>query len=106
MFVDRCIEFHMLSLRWMRLADVALEKPEPPALPLPAQTEAEGCVEVRDVSFRYASTDRPLLSNISLRVEAGECVAITAPSGTGKSTLLNLIARPLQPQRGGVSIGR
>ena len=61
-------------------------------MPLPAQTEAEGCVEVRNVSFRYASTDHPLLSNINLRVEAGECVAITGPSGTGKSTLLKLMA--------------
>lgn len=105
MLVDRFFEFKMLSLQVQRLADVVLEKPEPPAMPLPAQTEAEGCVEVRDMSFRYASTDRPLLSNINLRVEAGECVAITGPSGTGKSTLLKLMAGLLQPERGDISIG-
>jgi len=105
MLVDRFFEFKMLSLQVQRLADVVLEKTEPPAMPLPAQTEAEGCVEVRDMSFRYASTDRPLLSNINLRVEAGECVAITGPSGTGKSTLLKLMAGLLQPERGDISIG-
>src|SRR6267142_803948 len=105
LLVDRFFEFKMLSLQVQRLADVVLEKPEPPAFPMPSQNEAEGRVEVRDMSFRYASTDRPLLRNISLRVEPGECVAITGPSGTGKSTLLKLMAGLLQPECGDISIG-
>lgn len=56
---------------------------------------------LEDVSFGY-SRERPVLDRVSLRVEPGELVGITGPSGTGKSTLVQLILGLRAPDRGRV----
>ena len=53
---------------------------------------AHGQVDFEDVSFSYAA-DRPLIENLTLRVEPGQTVAIVGPTGAGKTTLVNLIMR-------------
>jgi len=112
--VDRLFDLRMLSLQIQRLADIVLETPETHARkPLAGTQEAEipgaairgAAIEVRSLCFRYSDTDRWLLNNISFRIDPGECVAITGASGTGKSTLLKLIAGLLTPQEGAVAIG-
>lgn len=50
------------------------------------------------VSFRYA--DVPVLRNVSLRIESGSALALTGANGTGKSTLLHLLAGIEQPTEG------
>jgi len=64
-------------------------------------------VEVRfeDVTFRYPGTDRVALRNFSLRVAAGQSVAIVGMNGAGKSTLLKLLCRFYDPQVGHVRLG-
>ncbi len=60
--------------------------------PLPARTERiTGDIELRDLSFSY--TDEPLLRGINLRIRKGMRVGIVGPVGSGKSTLVRLIAR-------------
>lgn len=60
--------------------------------PLP---EARGSVEFKDVSFKYVATGSgdDVLSHIDLKIEPGEFVAIVGGTGTGKSSLVNLIPR-------------
>lgn len=66
-------------------------------------TQAVGEIVFEDVSFGYAA-GRPVLDGISLRIAAGERVAVVGPSGAGKSTLLSLLLRLYEPSSGRILI--
>ena len=57
-------------------------------------------LDVREVTVRHAEVEPPAVSQVSVRVDRGEVVALLGPSGCGKSTLLRAIAG-LQPLEGG-----
>lgn len=57
------------------------------------ETEVRGRLEFRDVSFRYPGSRQPALRHIDLTVQPGETLAIIGPTGSGKSTLVNLMLR-------------
>jgi len=61
-----------------------------------------GNVEFDHVSFQFEDDDQPLLSNISFKVAKGESVAIVGKTGSGKSTLINLMIRLLENQKGSI----
>ncbi len=61
----------------------------PDAVPI---RDMRGAVEFRNVTFGY-DPEKPVLHNIDLAVEPGEVIAIVGPSGAGKTTMVNLIAR-------------
>ncbi|NMG22184.1 ABC transporter ATP-binding protein [Brasilonema bromeliae] len=71
---------------------------EPDAQPLPVRPRT---LALCDVSFEY-SPGRPVLRKISATIEPGQMVAFLGPSGTGKSTLLNLLPRFYDPMEGHV----
>jgi len=64
----------------------------------------EGAVEVRDVTFHYPNSIHPALRKVSLSVPAGTTLAIVGRTGSGKSTLINLITRLFDPPPGTVFI--
>ena len=73
------------------------------AIALPAQTP--GCIVFENVSFHYNGNDaEDVLTDIDLTVESGETVAILGATGTGKSTLINLVPRFYDVQRGRILI--
>ncbi len=57
------------------------------------ETSEEGTVEFRNVSFKYPDADDYILKNISFKVKKGETIAFIGSTGSGKSTLINLIPR-------------
>ncbi len=59
-----------------------------------------GRLEVRDLSFVYPGTEKPVLDNISFTVEPGQMVALVGRSGSGKSTLAGLIPRFYHHEQG------
>lgn len=60
-------------------------------------------VEFRNVAFGYVSGE-PVLKNISLNIKAGEKIAVVGPTGTGKTTLINLLLRFYEPDSGHILI--
>ena len=57
------------------------------------KTKEVGTIEFKNVSFRYPDAEEYLLENISFKANKGETVAIIGSTGSGKSTLINLIPR-------------
>ena len=57
------------------------------------KTKEKGIVEFKNVSFKYPDADEYLLENISFKANTGETVAIIGSTGSGKSTLVNLVPR-------------
>ncbi len=53
----------------------------------------KGEIEFRDINFRYDSHAEWVLKGVSLKIPAGQCVAIVGPIGSGKSTLVNMLSR-------------
>ena len=66
-------------------------------------TPADTSVEFQDVSFAYG--DRTILDHVSLTVSSGSITAVVGPSGGGKTTLCNLIARFWDVQSGKITVG-
>ena len=65
---------------------------------------ADGALELRDVSFGYEAGGQ-VVKDVSLRLEAGEHVALVGVTGAGKSTLAKLLTRQYDPQQGSISLG-
>ncbi|MEN6316356.1 MAG: ABC transporter ATP-binding protein [Clostridiaceae bacterium] len=69
-----------------------------------ANDSARGYLEFRDVTFSYHGAEKPALTNISFSAKPGEITAIIGSTGSGKSTLVNLIPRFYDVQGGSVLI--
>lgn len=75
----------------------SIDKPDPNSI--------KGHVEFKDISFAYPSKlDRKILKNLTLEFEKGKKTAIVGQTGSGKSTIINLVERLYDPQEGNVYI--
>ncbi|MFT3791283.1 MAG: peptidase domain-containing ABC transporter [Rudaea sp.] len=102
--IDKFVELRLLRLHALRIGDIALTAPE--ILGFGGQSDiASFDIEVDDVSFRYSADEPWVIKNYSLRVSAGESIAIVGPSGCGKTTLAKIILGLLKPVEGTVRIG-
>lgn len=80
-----------------------------PAVTFPAEAvpmNLKGALEFDRVTFGYAQSERPVLQDISFRIEPGQHTAIMGATGAGKSTLLYLLARFEDPAMGEVRLHR
>ena len=79
---------------WKRMQAIAVVKPSIADAPnVKTQAPIAGRIEFRDLTFRYHPSSPPVLRDINLTIEAGQTVAFVGRTGSGKSTLVNLIPR-------------
>lgn len=87
-----------------RLIELIEEEPQvPDAANAAVLTEAKGHVELKNVAFSYVP-EKPLIENLNLHVKPGERVALVGPTGCGKTTLINLLLRFYDVNKGSISI--
>jgi ATP-binding cassette subfamily B protein len=87
---------------WTRVVELLERRPEveEPASPVPLD-EARGEIVLERVTVSF-DRGTPVLDDVSLRVSAGEVVAVMGASGTGKSTLADVLLRLIEPDAGRV----
>ena len=95
---------------WMQqISDVLAQPLDPLALDgadggpghaAPAEARLRGHLELRDVTFGYVPGEPPLITGLSVTLQPGERVALVGPTGSGKSTVANLVAGLFEPWSG------
>lgn len=104
--IDQAIAYRLLGLHLERLSDIALTEPDPSFAVGAEVADAEfgGRIELRNLCFRYSPSEPRVIDGLNLVVEPGEHVAITGPSGGGKSTLLKILLGLVEPESGEVLV--
>ncbi|MCT0953040.1 ABC transporter ATP-binding protein [Weissella cibaria] len=87
-----------------RISEIMDTKPDLVYKDVPAQ-DLTGAVEFDDVSFTYPGDDKPTLKHISFKVQPGEMIGIVGATGSGKSSMAQLIPRLFDPTEGMVKVG-
>ncbi len=67
-------------------------------------SDIEGRVDFQDVSYRYPDGEKDVIKDFTLHVRPGECIAFVGSSGSGKSTIINLLIGLLEPTQGDILI--
>ncbi len=115
-FFLNLLSWPMIALGWVtnlfqrgaasmgRINELMAERPEidPPEEPRRPEGGIEGAVEFDGVWFRYPNDERWVLKDVSLTVEPGQTVAVVGATASGKSSLVRLLPRLYDPDRGRV----
>ncbi|MFZ6754714.1 peptidase domain-containing ABC transporter [Undibacterium sp. Dicai25W] len=104
--IDKLANLGMIRLYAERLSDIVQTEPEElPQIPFLGIGELQSGLELHNVCFRYGSFLPRVIDAVSLKVHAGEYVAIAGRSGLGKTTLLKLMLGLLSPEQGELKFG-
>ena len=93
---------------WGRMLEVLEHEPaigDAHVTPAGQAAPLDGAIEFRGLTFTYPGSDRPVLRDVSLRIDPGQAVAFVGGTGSGKSTLISLLPRMHEPPPGTVTIG-
>lgn len=107
----------MLALGWVinvfqrgsasmgRISDILKEKPEIFDMPDTIKVNRlKGDIEFRNLTFTYPGANKPSLKNINLRLESGQTLGIVGRTGSGKTTLVNLLLKLFNAENGKIFI--
>ncbi len=99
--IDQSVAFRMLGLHLERLGDIALEQEDEGfSATADHETPFTGHIQLKGVTYRYSPADPMVLNGVDLDAPAGAHIAITGPSGGGKSTLAKIILGLVEPETG------
>jgi ATP-binding cassette subfamily B protein RaxB len=102
-FLDNLMEFKMLGLHLERVAEVSLTEIVTDK-PINSNDVFNGHLRLENICYRYDDFSEDVLNNINLTVKPGEHIAITGPSGVGKSTLVKIMLGLHEPTGGKITI--
>lgn len=89
---------------WERVKEILRSEPERKEGSFEGNTDQWGEIEFRDVSFAYPGSSQPVLEHICLTIHQGETVAVMGATGSGKTSLVNLIPRFYDVTEGAVLV--
>ena len=96
-------EFSAALASVSKVFDLLESEPESDDSQLEELVEIDGEIKLKDVSFSYDKSKK-LIEHLSLNVKPGQKVAIVGPTGSGKSTLINLLMRFYDVDKGSILI--
>lgn len=103
--VDEATAFRLLRLHLDRLSDIALEAEDTGfSESTPQPNSPPRSLALSGVTYSYSTVEAPVIENVDLTIAAGEYVALTGPSGGGKSTLVKLLLGLLEPDAGTILV--
>ena len=103
-FANILHEFQSAFSAAERVFRIIDEEPEPIDSPdAVSKTEVDGLVELDGVSFGYTS-ERTILKNVTVKADPGKTIAIVGPTGAGKTTVINLLMRFYDVDRGEIRL--
>ncbi|WP_299264668.1 peptidase domain-containing ABC transporter [uncultured Psychrosphaera sp.] len=102
--IEQIIQFKMMRLHLDRISDIALTNQEANREGSVQITDgaSKGALTLENICFAYSDEDSAVLQNVNLSLNAGDYIAITGPSGAGKTTLMKIMLGLLQPTSGKV----
>lgn len=95
-------EFAKVAVPWKRLQPILQAKPEFHSDHIASKLNGE--IEFRNLTFGYSASSKPIVDNISLKIEAGDFVAFAGRSGCGKTTLIRLLTGFEYPDEGKIFV--
>ncbi|HCE25421.1 MAG TPA: ABC transporter, partial [Hyphomonas sp.] len=98
--LETYVNFKLLDVHLERVSDIALAKKEDGLQKPSTGKQLDGRITIQNLHFRYAQFEPDILKGANLEIEPGDFIALAAPSGEGKSTLLRLILGLYQPSHG------
>lgn len=102
-FIGQLVQFRLMGLHLDRLADIVTAVPDTETFTTPS-LDVKGAIKVRDLSFQYGAADQLVLREVNLEIAPGDFVAITGPSGGGKTTLMKLLLGLNRPTSGTIEL--
>lgn len=103
-FIQKIFDYKLISVQLDRVADILLQPVEIKDNVKCINKEIKGDIKVNNLSYRYAENQNWILKDVSFHIKKGEKIAITGPSGIGKTTLLKIMLGLVSPSEGEVFI--